>query len=77
MADNVCVYADRLRTIIAYDRICVLELGEIAELDTPANLFEAGGIFRGMCDRSGITLEDIRRAAEQRRALESQSADVR
>ena len=70
----MCVCADRLRTIIAYDRICVLELGEIAELDTPANLFEAGRIFRGMCDRSGITLQDIHRASEQRRALELGSA---
>ncbi|KZV72166.1 ABC transporter, partial [Peniophora sp. CONT] len=66
----LCI-AHRLRTIIAYDRICVLELGEVAELDTPANLFSAGGIFYGMCERSGITLEDIHRAAEHRRALES------
>jgi ABC-type multidrug transport system fused ATPase/permease subunit len=59
---------DRLRTIISYDRICVLDQGQIAEFDTPAHLFEADGIFRGMCERSGITLVDIQRARKQREA---------
>ena len=78
---------DRLRTIIAYDRICVLDAGQIAvsfespfnwfikisncythtlqEFDTPANLFAiSDGIFRGMCERSAITLDDIKLAAK-------------
>ena len=56
---------DRLRTIIGYDRICVLDAGDIAEFDTPANLYELpNGIFRSMCDRSSITLEDIRYATK-------------
>ncbi|KDR78881.1 hypothetical protein GALMADRAFT_244520 [Galerina marginata CBS 339.88] len=60
----LCI-AHRLRTIIAYDRICVLDAGQIAEFDTPAQLYEkADGIFRGMCERSSITLEDIRMAAK-------------
>lgn len=54
----LCI-AHRLRTIINYDRICVMDKGQIAELDTPVNLWEAGGIFRGMCERSGITREDL------------------
>lgn len=55
---------DRLRTIISYDRICVLDAGQIAELDSPENLYHIeGGIFRGMCERSGISLEDLRHAA--------------
>ena len=59
--------ADRLRTIIGYDRICVMDAGGIAEFDTPAHLYgRAGGIFRGMCERSTITLEDIRYAAKAR-----------
>ena len=54
---------DRLRTIIGYDRICVLDAGQIAEFDTPANLYNvASGIFRSMCDRSSITLGDIKTA---------------
>lgn len=54
----LCI-AHRLRTIINYDRICVMDQGRIAELDTPVKLYKAGGIFRGMCDKSGIRLEDF------------------
>lgn len=54
----LCI-AHRLKTIIDYDRICVMDQGQIAELDTPANLYKQGGIFRGMCERSGIRAEDI------------------
>jgi ABC-type multidrug transport system fused ATPase/permease subunit len=74
---------DRLRTIIGYDRICVLDAGAVAvchhvfivrsyelifffsktkEFDTPANLYMANGIFRGMCDQSSISLDDITHA---------------
>lgn len=54
----LCI-AHRLRTIITYDRICVMDQGQIAELDTPLKLWEQGGIFKSMCDRSGILKEDI------------------
>ena len=54
----LCI-AHRLKTIINYDRICVMEQGRIAELDTPLRLWEQGGIFRSMCDRSGIRREDL------------------
>ncbi|KAJ8108032.1 hypothetical protein OPT61_g8455 [Boeremia exigua] len=54
----LCI-AHRLKTIIGYDRICVMDQGQIAELDTPINLYEQGGIFRGMCERSGIRREDF------------------
>ncbi|KAK3944182.1 P-loop containing nucleoside triphosphate hydrolase protein [Diplogelasinospora grovesii] len=61
----LCI-AHRLRTIIGYDRICVMDKGRIAEMDTPLNLWKMeGGIFRGMCDRSGIRMEDIRGAREE------------
>lgn len=60
---------DRLRTIIGYDRICVMDAGGIAEFDTPANLYSmSDGIFRGMCERSSITLDDIRCAAKAKEA---------
>lgn len=56
---------DRLRTIISYDRICVLDAGQIAEFDTPSNLYQqAGRIFRGMCEQSSITWDDIRLAVK-------------
>jgi ATP-binding cassette subfamily C (CFTR/MRP) protein 1 len=54
----LCI-AHRLKTIINYDRICVMDAGTIAELDTPIALYERGGIFRSMCDRSGIRREDF------------------
>ncbi|KLU91374.1 hypothetical protein MAPG_09895 [Magnaporthiopsis poae ATCC 64411] len=55
----LCI-AHRLRTVIGYDRICVMDQGRIAELDGPLELWRrGGGIFRGMCDRSGIREEDI------------------
>ncbi|RVX68489.1 hypothetical protein B0A52_07913 [Exophiala mesophila] len=56
---TVLCIAHRLKTIINYDRICVMDKGQIAELDTPLNLFEANGIFRGMCDKSHIVREDF------------------
>lgn len=59
--------SDRLRTIIGYDRICVMDAGTIAEFDTPAKLYmRQDGIFRGMCERSSISLDDIAFAAKVR-----------
>ncbi|MCJ1375345.1 hypothetical protein MMC20_006580 [Loxospora ochrophaea] len=54
----LCI-AHRLKTIISYDRICVMDQGRIAELDTPLRLWEKGGIFRGMCQKSKIRREDF------------------
>ena len=54
----LCI-AHRLKTIINYDRICVMDQGRIAELDAPLRLWEAQGIFRSMCDRSGIGRHDF------------------
>ncbi|GJJ09853.1 hypothetical protein Clacol_004077 [Clathrus columnatus] len=65
----LCI-AHRLKTIIGYDKICVLDAGMIAEFATPTELYKAGGIFRSMCDRSGISLEDIRYAVKEREGYE-------
>lgn len=73
----VCIYShydyyfsDRLRTIISYDRICVLDAGKIIEFDTPANLYcQSDSIFRSMCVQSSIALEDIRHASKDRQFL--------
>ncbi|KAG2140137.1 ABC protein [Suillus clintonianus] len=55
----LCI-AHRLRTIISYDQILVLDAGLVAEFDTPSNLFRMdNGLFRGMCERSNISLKDI------------------
>jgi len=60
----LCI-AHRLRTILGYDRVCVMNAGAVAEFDTPMKLYEnLNGIFRSMCDRSGITAKDIQLARE-------------
>ncbi|KAG9009269.1 hypothetical protein FRB94_012338 [Tulasnella sp. JGI-2019a] len=46
--------AHRIRTVIDYDRLIVMDQGRIVEIDTPYNLIQKeGGIFRGMCLKSG------------------------
>ncbi|KAF9448313.1 ABC protein [Macrolepiota fuliginosa MF-IS2] len=57
----LCI-AHRLRTILSYDRILVLDAGCVAEYDTPEKLFQKGGIFRSLCERSNISLQDIQTA---------------
>ncbi|KAF4417156.1 multidrug resistance-associated [Fusarium acutatum] len=49
--------AHRLRTVIQYDRVCVMDKGKIVELGPPLELWEQGGIFRAMCDSNGVTRE--------------------
>jgi ABC-type multidrug transport system fused ATPase/permease subunit len=52
--------AHRLRTVLRYNRVCVMERGRIVELGNPRELWEReGGVFRGMCDASGISVEDF------------------
>ncbi len=49
--------AHRLRTVLLYDRVCVMDGGKILELGPPRELWERGGMFRSMCDAGGITRE--------------------
>ncbi|KAH7922269.1 P-loop containing nucleoside triphosphate hydrolase protein [Leucogyrophana mollusca] len=56
--------AHRLRTVIDYDRLIVLDKGEVVEFDTPLNLIQKEeGIFRTMCLKSG-TFADLEAAAK-------------
>ncbi|KAG2234156.1 hypothetical protein INT48_002319, partial [Thamnidium elegans] len=49
----LCI-AHRIRTVADYDRILVLDQGQVKEFDTPYELIlKEGGIFRQMCERSG------------------------
>jgi len=57
----LCI-AHRLRTIIGWDKILVMEAGEVVDFASPLELFDAGGVFRGMCDESRIAREEIERA---------------
>ncbi|KAG2179922.1 hypothetical protein INT43_003709 [Umbelopsis isabellina] len=76
----LCI-AHRLRTIIDYDRVLVLDQGTIAEFDTPYNLLctEAGvGMFKAMCEKSGemdtliqmATTVENRKKAEREQGIE-------
>lgn len=50
--------AHRLKTVIDYDRLIVLDKGVIAEFDTPWNLIQKeDGIFRNMAMKSGMFAE--------------------
>ncbi|KAM5535675.1 hypothetical protein V8D89_010662 [Ganoderma adspersum] len=56
--------AHRIRTVIDYDRLLVLDKGELIEFDTPLNLIrKEGGVFRDMCLKSGMMAELVEGAA--------------
>ena len=45
-----------------YDRIIVMDDGEIAEFDTVLNLFDReGSIFRSLCDEASLKRTDLLR----------------
>ncbi|KAF9979372.1 hypothetical protein BGZ73_000066 [Actinomortierella ambigua] len=64
--------AHRLRTICDYDKVLVLDHGQVAQYDTPMNLLrDEGGIFKGMCQRSGEYELLLEMAAETERKRQS------
>ncbi|EMD36548.1 hypothetical protein CERSUDRAFT_115579 [Gelatoporia subvermispora B] len=57
----MCI-AHRLNTIVYYDRVIVMDAGQVAEFDTPLNLFDReDSIFRTLCNEAGLTRQDILR----------------
>lgn len=73
-ADDPLSVAHRLRTVIDYDRLIVLDKGELAEFDTPMNLIhKEGGIFRSMCMKSG-TFAELEAAAKEKAERDRQAA---
>lgn len=54
----LCI-AHRLKTILNYDRIMVMDQGEIVEKGTPLNLYNEQGIFNTMCEKANINEDDF------------------
>ncbi|XP_071329266.1 ATP-binding cassette sub-family C member 3 isoform X2 [Trachinotus anak] len=52
---TVFTIAHRLNTVMDYTRVLVLDKGEVAEFDTPANLISQRGIFYSMAKDAGLT----------------------
>lgn len=73
----LCI-AHRLRTIVNYDRILVMDQGRMAEFDTPKALYandgnngQPKGLFRSMCEHSGISGDDFSTLEETEGDLKS------
>ncbi|KAJ2381318.1 hypothetical protein GGI05_006025, partial [Coemansia sp. RSA 2603] len=64
----LCI-AHRLRTIVDYDKVLVLDQGQVVEYDTPYNLLrKADGLFKHMCMKSG-EYDHLFSAAERKHHL--------
>lgn len=69
---TIMVIAHRLRTIIDFDKILVLDRGNVLEFDSPLALLDnAGSSFRELCERSG-EMELLREMAEKAAAAAKQ-----
>ncbi|CAG8608724.1 18280_t:CDS:2, partial [Racocetra fulgida] len=63
---TVITIAHRLRTIVDYDKILVMDAGNVVEFDIPYLLMQKpDGWFRGMCEKSGEFAELINIAKQK------------
>ncbi|KAJ5576016.1 hypothetical protein N7535_002942 [Penicillium sp. DV-2018c] len=51
---TIITIAHRINTIIDSDRIVVLDKGQVAEFDTPAELIKSGGLFYELAKEAGL-----------------------
>lgn len=77
LKNTTITIAHRLKTIVDYDKVLVLERGEVVEFGSPDALLETKGVFWGMCDQSGEmdTLKDIAFKAAKARKEKGQGED--
>ncbi|KAL9128737.1 MAG: hypothetical protein Q9217_002644 [Psora testacea] len=71
---TIITIAHRLQTIIDYDKVLVLDKGNVIEFDAPWELIQQeGGIFRGMCEMSGDLdnlVEGAKEAGRKRKLID-------
>jgi ABC-type multidrug transport system fused ATPase/permease subunit len=70
LKNTTITIAHRLKTIVDYDKVLVLDRGEVLEYGAPWDLLEnEDGMFRSMCDTSGEAdiLRDMAKAAKAAR----------
>ena len=56
---TVLCIAHRLGTVLGYDRVVVMDRGRVVEVGRPKELWDRGGLWRGMCERGGVKEEDF------------------
>lgn len=71
---TIITIAHRLQTIIDYDKVLVLDKGEVVEYDAPWELIsKENGTFRGMCEMSGhvdTLIEGAKKARDQKKLID-------
>lgn len=73
-SSTIITVAHRLQTIIDYDKVLVLDHGQVIEYDHPWTLVnKEDGLFRSMCEHSGnveVLVDGAKRAWEQKRLVD-------
>lgn len=65
LTSTIITIAHRLQTVVDYDKVLVLDKGEVVEYGHPYDLIKKeGGSFRGMCEMSG-DLDGLIKAAKK------------
>ena len=67
LKSTIITIAHRLQTIVDYDKVLVLDKGEVVEFGHPHELLKKDGkdaIFKGMCEMSG-DMDALQKAAKK------------
>ena len=68
--------AHRLQTIIDYDKVLVLDKGEVIEYGDPYDLIrKESGSFRSMCETSGdydLLVQEAKKASKSRKLVDDE-----